>query len=151
MDMYKRLPFESAFSQNLVYYTPGTCTIPNFVISGFYQRQFKEPKFKNWVYSEQITAKSTQNWVVFYHNILMDNWQKIGTGIEKVKCSTFGRQIHIYDLSRHGAPWIYLVEVLNPLLPPPPPPPASSDMKQIGSTSHTGTGQEHCHWFTWYE
>ena len=60
----------------------------------------KEPKFKNWVYFEQIIVKSTQfeqNWVLFYWQWYTNGWvigRKIG--IEKVRFLRFGRHIHVW-------------------------------------------------------
>ena len=79
--------FRGAFSRNLVYLSG--------VSSGM-----EEPKFKNWVYFEQIIVKSTQfgqNWVLFCRKWYTDGWvigQKIG--IEKVRFWKFGRHIHVW-------------------------------------------------------
>ena len=58
---------------------------------GGFSSETKKPRFKNWVYFEQIIVKSTQfgqNWVLFYRKRYNDEWvigRKIG--IEKVQFS----------------------------------------------------------------
>ena len=62
--------------------------------------QTKEPKFKNWVYFEQIIVKSMQ----FGQNLVLFCWKRVywwvgnwaKTGIEKVKFSSLGRHIHVW-------------------------------------------------------
>ena len=76
------------------------CLFAKFGIAmGGSSTETKEPKFKNWVYFEQIIVKSTQfeqNWVLFYWKWYTNGWvigRKIG--IEKVRFSRFGRHIHV--------------------------------------------------------
>ena len=58
----------------------------------------KEPRIKNCVYFEQFCKKHQfgQNWVLFYRKRYTNGWVIGQTiGIEKVKFSRFGRNIHV--------------------------------------------------------
>ena len=83
------------------------CFFAKFGIAiGRFSSETKEPKFKNWVYFEQMIVQSTQfrqNWVLFYPIRYTDGWvigRKIG--IEKVKFSRF--ETSTYDFGESTPP-----------------------------------------------